>query len=87
MALGERGQPWWEEPEESAQRERFSSTIRALLRHRDGSTICPSDAARVVGGEDWRELMPLVREVACELADEGQVKCGSGVAWSIRQTT
>ena len=71
VALGERGRPWWEEPDEQAQRDRAAATVRALLRHRAGSTICPSDAARVVGGEGWRDLMPLVRDVAWELAGEG----------------
>ena len=46
----------------------------ALLRHRgEGKTICPSDAARVVGGEEWRDLMPVAREVAGELAAAGVV--------------
>jgi len=73
VALGERGRPWWEPAEDDAVRERLAATIRALLRHRDGSTICPSDAARVVGGEDWRPLMPVAREVAFDLAEQGQV--------------
>ena len=37
---------------------------RALLRKRDGSSICPSDVARVVGGEEWRDQMDRVRAVA-----------------------
>ena len=49
VALGERGEPWWEEPTDEGQRARLAATIRTLLRHRDGSSICPSDAARVVG--------------------------------------
>jgi hypothetical protein len=73
VALGERGQPWWE-PSETGRRERAAAAIRALLRHRDGSTICPSDAARVVGGQDWRAMMPLVRDVAGELCQQGQIR-------------
>ena len=73
VALGERGEPWWE-PTESARHERLSAAIRALLRGREGTTICPSDAARVVGGENWRDLMPLVREVAAALSDQGEVR-------------
>ncbi|WP_223881341.1 DUF3253 domain-containing protein [Nesterenkonia ebinurensis] len=72
VALGERGEPWWE-PTDDGRRDRLSATIRALLRHREGSTICPSDAARVVGGEDWREVVQLAREVAGELSAEGHV--------------
>lgn len=64
LALGERGEPWWEEGSEEGRRTRLGAAMRTLLRHRDGTTICPSDAARVVGGEDWRDLMALAREVA-----------------------
>jgi uncharacterized protein DUF3253 len=74
VALGERGDPWWE-PTEAGQRTRLAATIRTLLRHREPDrTICPSDAARVVGGTGFRRLMPLAREVAAELADEGAIE-------------
>ncbi len=72
VALGERGEPWWE-PSEDGRRERLAATMRALLRHREGATICPSDAARVAAGEDWRDVMPLARETAGRLAEAGQV--------------
>jgi len=42
-----------------------------LLRHRAvTASICPSDVARTLGGEqgDWRALMPTVRHVAAQLA-------------------
>jgi Protein of unknown function (DUF3253) len=71
VALGERGEPWWE-PTEKGQRNRLAAAVRTLLRHRDPDrTICPSDAARVVGGSGFRRLMPLAREVAAELAGQG----------------
>ena len=70
VALGERGEPWWEQASDEGVRERLAASMRVLLRHRDGKTICPSDAARVAGGDDWRELMPLAREVAGTLAWE-----------------
>lgn len=70
VALGERGEPWWE-PSDDGRRERLAAAVRALLRHREGRTICPSDAARVVGGDGWRTLMPVAREVAGELAAAG----------------
>lgn len=73
VALGERGEPWWD-PTTDGRRERLGAAIRALLRRRDGATICPSDAARAVGGENWRDLMELTREVATELSDQGQVR-------------
>lgn len=38
------------------------------------SSICPSDVARELGGaDDWRELMPAVREAAAHLAESGIV--------------
>ncbi len=74
VALGERGEPWWETPSDDGMRERIAATCRALLSGRDpGSTICPSDVARVVGADSWRDRMPLVRDVATELADDGVV--------------
>lgn len=73
VALGERGEPWWEEPTDEGRRARLAATVRALLRHRDGTTICPSDAARVVGGQGWRDIVPVAREVAHALVGEGVV--------------
>lgn len=72
-ALGERGHPWWEEPPGEALDARIEATINALLRHRDTSTICPSDVARVIGGENWRQRMEDVRRVAASLAEAEQV--------------
>jgi hypothetical protein len=37
-------------------------------------TICPSEAARAVGGDDWRDLMPAAREAAARLADRGEIE-------------
>lgn len=71
VALGERGEPWWE-PTPEGTRTRLAAAMRTLLRARgQGTTICPSDAARVAGGEDWRDLMDAAREVAAELHADG----------------
>lgn len=54
---------------------RLVASIRELLAARDaGKTICPSEAARAVGGEDWRELMQPARDAAHELAGLGEVE-------------
>lgn len=72
VALGERGEPWWEPPSAHGLRDRLAATMRTLLGGRKpGSTICPSDAARVAGGETWRDSMDASRDVAAELAAEG----------------
>ena len=72
VALGERGEEWWA-PTPEGRRARMAATIRALLRHRDGTTICPSDVARVVGGEGWRRRMDEVRRVVAVMARDGEV--------------
>lgn len=75
VALGERGEPWWEAPSTEGRAERLAAVIRTLLRHRDADkTICPSDAARVVGGADWRDAMEPVRTVAHTLAGAGVIE-------------
>ena len=79
VALGERGQPWWEPPEPEQSAERIRSAIRTLLAHRGAEkSICPSDVARVVGGEAWRRRMDDVRSIALELARAGEVRVTAG---------
>ena len=51
----------------------LQSAIRELLARRAGS-ICPSEAARVVGGPQWRALMESTREAARLLARAGEVE-------------
>lgn len=54
--------------------DRLERTILALTRERGpDSSICPSDAARAVGGGDWRDLMDRTRAVARDLARKGRV--------------
>lgn len=74
VALGERGPRYWEPLDTAAQTTRATASMRALLRSRaPDKTICPSDVARVVGQPNFRKLMPLVRKVAIELAERGEV--------------
>ncbi len=48
------------------------AAILELLRQRGpGKSICPSDAARAVAGEQFRPLMDQARAVAAQLTDEG----------------
>ncbi|KQR03583.1 S-adenosylmethionine tRNA ribosyltransferase [Arthrobacter sp. Leaf141] len=42
------------------------------------STICPSDAARAVGGDTWRDLMEPARQAARRLVGAGQVSITQG---------
>ncbi|MGN6693207.1 MAG: DUF3253 domain-containing protein [Aquihabitans sp.] len=79
VALGERGEPWWDEPTDDGRRSRIEAAILALAGHRapDG-TICPSDVARTIGGSQWRSLMDEVRDVAHQLAAAGQVEVTQG---------
>jgi hypothetical protein len=53
---------------------RLRAAILALASHRGAdSSICPSDAARAVGGEQWRDLMDDSRSAALALARDGDV--------------
>lgn len=52
----------------------LEQSIRSLLSSRAlDATICPSEAARAVGGESWRELMEPARRAARRLVDAGEV--------------
>ncbi len=74
VALGERGEPWWEEPSADGLDARLAAVMRTLLRRRDpSSTICPSDAARVVAGDRFRTVMDDARRVAADLRSRGVV--------------
>jgi hypothetical protein len=54
---------------------RLRAAILALAQHRGlNSSICPSDAARAVGGDGWRKLTEQSRSIAFELARDGDVE-------------
>ncbi len=55
-------------------RELEASILDLLDRRKVGATICPSESARAVGGEDWRELMEPARRAARRLVDAGEVE-------------
>jgi hypothetical protein len=59
--------------------EALERTIGELLeRTQAGGTICPSEAARAVGGDDWRELMEPARAAARRLVARGEVVITQG---------
>jgi hypothetical protein len=72
-ALGERGEPWWEEPTDAAFAERAAAAMRALVRKRSASSICPSDVARTIGGASWRTRMDDVRRGAADVAGGDEI--------------
>jgi hypothetical protein len=54
---------------------RLERTIEALLdERRPDASICPSEAARSVDPEGWRDLMPAARAAAGRLAAAGEVE-------------
>jgi hypothetical protein len=57
-------------------RQDAEQAILGLLAQRDeGRTICPSEAARALGGDDaFRPLMPLVRDAAAHLVRRGELQ-------------
>ncbi len=71
---------------DACRRRRVSETDRALeqavlalLNARStGSTICPSEAARAVGGDEWRVLMEPARSAARRLVVSGVVEIVQG---------
>jgi hypothetical protein len=59
----------------------LEQAILDLLEERaEGATICPSEVARLHGGEDWRPLMDAVRDAAARLVGAGQVDVTQGGA-------
>ena len=59
--------------------EALERTVLALLaQRRPGATICPSEAARTVGGDDWRDLMDDARAAAARLVERGDVEVTQG---------
>lgn len=59
----------------------LEAAIQELLHSRKpDASICPSEAARFVFGDDWREQMSKVRCVANKMAKQNQIEiCQKGV--------
>jgi len=58
----------------------LEQSLLDLLAHRArGATVCPSEAARAIGGEhDWRPLMEPSRAAARRLVARGEVEITQG---------
>ncbi|MBD2462755.1 DUF3253 domain-containing protein [Oscillatoria sp. FACHB-1407] len=58
----------------SCDRTTIRQHLLAKVRQRGlEKTICPSEVARDLGGDDWRLLMETVRQVGAELVTEGAI--------------
>ena len=58
---------------------RLEATIVTLLLARAwDATICPSDAARAIGGDGWRDLMEPARRAARRLVARGELQITQG---------
>lgn len=57
----------------------LEESILSLLADRAATaTACPSEAARAVGGEDWRDLMEPARRAARRLVARGEIDITQG---------
>ena len=54
------------------------SVLELLEARARGATVCPSEAARAVGGDDWRPLMEPARAAARRLVARGEVEITQG---------
>ena len=60
---------------ELTQQQRLQQAVLVLLDQRaPGATICPSEVARLLGGDGWRDLMEPTREAARRLVEGGKVE-------------
>ncbi|MDQ0768676.1 hypothetical protein QF031_001425 [Pseudarthrobacter defluvii] len=62
----------------AVERQLEAKILELLAARASTSTICPSDAARAVGGDDWRPLMEPARQAARRLVEAGQVHITQG---------
>lgn len=72
IALGERGDPWSDDPFDLPSRTRVIAIIRTLLTIRsDQVGVELTDVARVLSGDGWRGRLWFVEEVVRERAADG----------------
>lgn len=59
--------------------QQIRDAISELLKSRQPTaTICPSEAARALAPDEWRPLIPKVREVAVAMAKNGLLDIRQG---------
>jgi hypothetical protein len=67
-----------DKPRDTVDKQLEASILELLAARAETSTICPSDAARAVGAENWRDLMEPARRAARRLVDAGDVQITQG---------
>jgi hypothetical protein len=55
-----------------------TAIVDLLAQRAGGASICPSEAARVVGGDDWKPLMEPARRAARRLVVAGTIEITQG---------
>jgi hypothetical protein len=55
-----------------------SEILRLTAIRGEGKSVCPSEVARSLSPQGWRELMPAVRQAASELQNEGWIQVTQG---------
>ena len=66
-------------PDKVKTRELEAAILGLLAERGEGKTICPSEAARAVAGEDaWEGLMEAARAAGRRLVDEGRIVITQG---------
>ena len=59
-------------------RELEASILGLLSARAATATICPSESARAIGGDEWRELMEPARRAARRLVARGEIDITQG---------
>ncbi len=58
----------------------YDVTLRLLQQRGAGKSICPSEVARALDADAWRELMDAVRDEAAAMAQRGEITIPQGDA-------
>lgn len=57
------------------ERKEIAAALLRFAAERADLTFCPSEVARFLAPEDWRPLMPAIREEAERLVARGDLRC------------